>query len=171
MNLDEKLREYEMRESMLKAFNLTEPEAIPKEERSMNAEDVIKERAKTHGDFTEHARLTQAYKDVFETSSSFEKMTVEEREAVHMILHKLGRIGAGDPHYADHWIDIAGYATLVKQRLPSTFPDTFQWTDQSGANTLVLGDEPIKASIEINPDARSIETLNILACGSDDRRK
>ena len=29
-----------------------------------------------------------------------------------MILHKIGRILAGDPNHKDHWVDIAGYANL-----------------------------------------------------------
>lgn len=34
-----------------------------------------------------------------------------------MTAHKLGRILNGDPHYADSWIDIAGYNKLVADRL------------------------------------------------------
>ena len=34
-----------------------------------------------------------------------------------MISHKIARIMNGDPNYADNWIDIAGYATLVANRL------------------------------------------------------
>lgn len=34
-----------------------------------------------------------------------------------MIAHKIGRILNGDPNYADSWIDIAGYAKLVADRL------------------------------------------------------
>ena len=34
-----------------------------------------------------------------------------------MILHKIGRIVAGDEMEPDHWLDIAGYATLVVLRL------------------------------------------------------
>ena len=34
-----------------------------------------------------------------------------------MICHKIGRIVNGDPDYADSWIDIAGYAKLVADRL------------------------------------------------------
>jgi hypothetical protein len=34
-----------------------------------------------------------------------------------MIAHKIGRILNGDPNYADSWIDIAGYAQLVADRL------------------------------------------------------
>jgi len=38
-------------------------------------------------------------------------------EAMEMILHKISRISNGDPNYADSWRDIAGYATLVADRL------------------------------------------------------
>jgi hypothetical protein len=34
-----------------------------------------------------------------------------------MIAHKIGRIVNGDPRYADSWVDIAGYAKLVADRL------------------------------------------------------
>ncbi len=34
-----------------------------------------------------------------------------------MIAHKLARICNGDPDYGDSWRDIAGYATLVADRL------------------------------------------------------
>ena len=34
-----------------------------------------------------------------------------------MILHKVARIMAGNPKEADHWRDIAGYATLAVKEL------------------------------------------------------
>jgi hypothetical protein len=34
-----------------------------------------------------------------------------------MIVHKIGRIVNGDPDVTDHWVDIAGYATLIADRL------------------------------------------------------
>jgi hypothetical protein len=34
-----------------------------------------------------------------------------------MILHKIARIVNGDPNWSDSWRDIAGYATLVADRL------------------------------------------------------
>ena len=83
----------------------------------MDTETLLQERSKTHGDFTEHARLTQALKAVWVSAPSYIQTTDIEREAVEMILHKIGRIGAGNPHYQDHWDDIAGYAKLVSQRL------------------------------------------------------
>ena len=41
----------------------------------------------------------------------------DQREALEMIAHKIARIVNGDPNYADSWVDIAGYATLVADRL------------------------------------------------------
>lgn len=38
-------------------------------------------------------------------------------EALEMIAHKVGRILNGDPAYSDSWVDIAGYAKLVADRL------------------------------------------------------
>lgn len=38
-------------------------------------------------------------------------------EALFMIAHKIGRIVNGDPWHVDSWIDIAGYAKLVADRL------------------------------------------------------
>jgi hypothetical protein len=44
-------------------------------------------------------------------------MYADQREALDMIAHKIARIINGDPDYADSWVDIAGYATLVSERL------------------------------------------------------
>lgn len=44
-------------------------------------------------------------------------MLPDQREALDMIFHKIGRIVCGDPNYADSWHDIAGYAKLVENRL------------------------------------------------------
>jgi hypothetical protein len=43
-----------------------------------------------------------------------------QREALEMIAHKIARIINGDPNYADSWVDIAGYAKLVADRLGGT---------------------------------------------------
>lgn len=75
-------------------------------------------RRAVHGDFTDHARITQALKDVVHGSPSWERMNPVAREAIEMILHKVGRACSGNPDYADHWHDIAGYARLVEERLP-----------------------------------------------------
>ena len=44
-------------------------------------------------------------------------MDPDQREAMEMICQKMARIMNGDPNYSDSWHDIAGYATLVANRL------------------------------------------------------
>lgn len=84
-------------------------------------ETLLAERGKTHGRFEDHANITQELKQTFyRPSVSLSRpmrLSNVQREAVDMILHKLGRVAAGDPNFKDHWDDIAGYARLVSQDL------------------------------------------------------
>ena len=82
----------------------------------MNIDEILTEREKTHGDFGEHAEITQALKTYMHTHHR-SVLYPYQAEALDMIAHKIGRILAGDPNVRDHWDDIAGYATLVSQRL------------------------------------------------------
>ena len=41
----------------------------------------------------------------------------DQWEALEMIVHKMARIVNGNPDNADSWLDIAGYAMLVADRL------------------------------------------------------
>jgi len=77
---------------------------------------TLEERQKTHGNFQDHAILSQSLKQAF---NQFGKSILEDdqQEAIDMILHKIARIGNGNPDTHDHWHDIAGYATLVANRL------------------------------------------------------
>lgn len=79
---------------------------------------TLKERGSRYGEFDEHAIFTQNIKEVFYTSTNwYGKMEADQKEALEMIAHKIGRILNGDPNYADSWVDIAGYAKLVGDRL------------------------------------------------------
>jgi len=79
---------------------------------------LLAERGKTHGDYTEHANVTQGLKRVAQqTENYWSKLNDTQRESLDMIVHKIGRILSGDPNYADHWDDIAGYARLISQRI------------------------------------------------------
>lgn len=79
---------------------------------------LLIDRGKTHGRFHDHARVTQSLKMVLRKEIALRnerkqiKITPEQQEALEMILHKIGRIIAGDADFEDHWEDIAGYATL-----------------------------------------------------------
>ena len=77
---------------------------------------LLNERGKTHGDFNDHARITQALKDRILDEPGWENLNDCQREALDMIFHKIGRILAGNPNFRDHWDDIAGYARLVSDR-------------------------------------------------------
>lgn len=76
----------------------------------------LAERKKTHGDFNDHARITQALKAA--VSMDRARLLPIHNEAIDMILHKIGRICAGDPNVHDHWDDIAGYAKITSERIP-----------------------------------------------------
>lgn len=80
---------------------------------------TLAERGKRYGRFMDHARVTQLLKDVAynQLTARGVRMLPDQREALDMIFHKIGRIVCGDPNYADSWHDIAGYAKLVEDRL------------------------------------------------------
>lgn len=82
-----------------------------------NIQEILKEREKTHGDFSAHAIITQAIKSCYKITNSYDSLNSPQREALDMIAHKVGRILAGNPNTKDHWDDIAGYATLVSERI------------------------------------------------------
>lgn len=78
---------------------------------------TLAERGKTHGDYADHARVTQAVKDALRSGPSWAILTNEQRETCEMIAHKLGRVVSGNPHFHDHWHDIIGYTKLVADKL------------------------------------------------------
>lgn len=80
-------------------------------------EGILIERQKTHGDFSDNARITQSLKRIAHAEVGWDKLTDVQRESVHMILLKLGRILSGNQNTKDHWDDIAGYAKLVSERI------------------------------------------------------
>lgn len=80
---------------------------------------VLNNRATQYGKFIEGAEIMQMTKRMLHkyaeqrgTSLAFDQL-----EAIDMIIHKMGRIINGNPDHIDNWVDIAGYATLVSDRL------------------------------------------------------
>ena len=82
-------------------------------------DETLKERGNRYGKFTDHAAITQELKATIRAHALVAGTRIEpdQREALDMICHKIGRIVCGDPNYADSWHDIAGYAKLVEDRL------------------------------------------------------
>ena len=101
--------------------------------------DILKERQSTHGCFATGAEIMQRLKFTARNTPSYQdKLSDSQREAVDMILHKVGRILNGNPNEPDHWNDIAGYATLVADELeaPST---TIRVNGMDGAGSIFDG--------------------------------
>lgn len=85
-------------------------------------DEVLKERLVRYGRFDDHSSISIELKDVihFELNKRDKVLASDQQEALDMICHKIARIVNGDPDYADNWVDIAGYATLVADRLNGT---------------------------------------------------
>lgn len=81
--------------------------------------NTLEERGARYGTFVGHAEVTVGLKSLIQEHLMKRDKILDDdqQEALDMICHKIGRIINGDQHYADSWIDIAGYAKLVADRL------------------------------------------------------
>lgn len=84
---------------------------------SDNIQNTLNERNSTHGDFMPQATFAQDLKEQVRDEPRYNDMSYDQKEALDMILTKISRILHGNPNHADSWHDIAGYATLVVNRL------------------------------------------------------
>lgn len=75
--------------------------------------EVLNERGKRYGEFPEHARITQNIKDAMADSPNWKDLPAFQKEALHMLAHKIGRVLNGDPTYDDNFVDILGYGQLA----------------------------------------------------------
>ena len=82
-----------------------------------NINDTLAQRGNRYGSFTGHAKITQNLKTLMQSTPNWIGLLPDQREALEMIAHKIGRILNGDPNYDDSWVDIAGYSMLVAKRL------------------------------------------------------
>lgn len=80
-------------------------------------EATLVDRGARYGAFTGHAEITQSLKSAMTAAPKWPALAPDQKEALEMIQHKIGRILNGDPNYHDSWHDIEGYARLVADRL------------------------------------------------------
>lgn len=80
---------------------------------------TLEERGTRYGKFTGHAEVTMDIKRIIRYHLEQKEKVLDDdmMESLDMIAHKIGRIVNGDPWYADSWVDIAGYAKLISDRL------------------------------------------------------
>lgn len=89
----------------------------------MNDQEALTgERNNTHGDFADNARVSQTLKTIFrlENNKRLQRnqkpLSLTQMDALDMIAAKIGRIFAGNPDFADHWDDIAGYSHIANRQ-------------------------------------------------------
>ena len=80
-------------------------------------EQVLAERGEDYGDYASKAQFIQGVKHLMRSSPSWQAMDADMRESMEMIAHKMGRTLYGNPTHKDNFLDIAGYAKLVADRL------------------------------------------------------
>lgn len=92
------------------------PEAFGK---AQSVDTILDDRATNYGSFLTMSKVTQRLKAVAHQFAGQNNKTfdADQAEALDLIFTKIGRILNGDPNHIDSWIDIAGYATLVADRL------------------------------------------------------
>lgn len=93
----------------------------------MTIDKTLTEREQRYGDFTDVAVTAQALQDTMRAAPGWDRLDPVQRQGLTAIADKIGRILSGDPNYPDNWHDIAGYATIVEQRLPAPWSADTDW--------------------------------------------
>tara|TARA_R110002074_G_scaffold262994_2_gene435130 strand:- start:15619 stop:15897 length:279 start_codon:yes stop_codon:yes gene_type:complete len=83
----------------------------------MDIQTTLADRGSRYGSFPEHARITQNIKRAMTDSPNWSTIRADQKEALEMVAHKIGRILNGDPDYHDSWHDMVGYSKLVADSL------------------------------------------------------
>ena len=78
---------------------------------------LLSERQITHGSYMAKAAFIQDIKSYIRDLQEWKQLDPDMQESLDMIVTKMARILVGDSYHHDSWIDIAGYAMLVANRL------------------------------------------------------
>jgi Domain of unknown function (DUF6378) len=89
------------------------------EYKGLSVNTLLQERALQYGTFAALAKTAQEFKSVLyrELGSRNKRLADDQAEALDTILTKIARIINGNADHVDSWADIAGYSTLVAERL------------------------------------------------------
>ncbi len=97
-----------------------EPEVEAKAEPEVSGVGkVLDARAEQYGSFMQSSDTTVRIKGIMHNAVARNAVHLypDQLQALDMIATKISRIVHGNPNHLDSWIDIAGYATLVADRL------------------------------------------------------
>ena len=118
---------WNIRKSMLAKVQVEptpEPKPEPKPEpvAEEQIEKILDKRAEQYGTFLRNADIAIKLKQVIHNAMVREDTHLypDQLQALDMIATKIGRILTGNPSHLDSWVDIAGYAKLVSDRLQGT---------------------------------------------------
>jgi hypothetical protein len=113
-----------VKETILSVANTIFPEAgeyivVEGAKSAHEVDAILNQRASTYGAFATQAKIAQGLKHVAHTTANElgKAYDADQAEALDMIFSKIARIVNGNSDHADSWVDIAGYATLVADRL------------------------------------------------------
>jgi hypothetical protein len=112
-------RDVEERDALLSDAEFDALTTLPAHKQQETVDEILGSRAKTYGAFRDNACLAQALKrSMADHAQDLGNTFADDQwEALEMIATKVSRIVTGDPNSIDQWDDIAGYATLVADRL------------------------------------------------------
>lgn len=82
-----------------------------------DAQKILNERGKTHGDWEEQSRVSQTLKAVMRDQPGWCKLNYMQKETLEMEAVKISRILVGDPNNPDNWFDGAGYFKITFDRM------------------------------------------------------
>lgn len=82
----------------------------------MEIDDTLTQRGQVHGDYVVMCNVIAKLRSVLTASPNWHTMSPVQQETLNMLCVKMGRIVTGDASFADHWLDIEGYAKLARTR-------------------------------------------------------
>ncbi len=85
----------------------------------LTVDAILDQRHQTYGKFIQLAEIAVELRKVITLHLSLRQKTLapDQEAALMLITSKIARIINGDSYHIDSWRDIAGYATLVADRL------------------------------------------------------
>jgi len=88
----------------------------------MTVEDIIAERGRTHGLFSDNGQIAQDTRELWRRAPNWHALQAEQQLVLDEIALKVARLlsTGSDPNFVEHWDDIAGYAVKGSQACKKT---------------------------------------------------
>jgi hypothetical protein len=83
---------------------------------------TLSARGSQYGSFVANSAVSQALKQIMHNAPNWSRLAPDQKECLEINAHKISRILCGNFDNHDSWLDQAGYATLVADRLEKETP-------------------------------------------------